>query len=60
MIHIDTLNRKKLTRWLIENNEISIIVDLTNRIEVINEYPRLIEFKEGVVVKDEVRRRMMI
>ena len=42
--HIDTLNRRKLTQWLIKNNEISILIDLTNRIEVIELYPRLIEF----------------
>ena len=55
MSHIDSLNRKKLTKWLIDNNEISILVDLTNRIQVIREYPRLLEFKEGRLAKDEIQ-----
>lgn len=50
--HLDIKNRNKITQWLVENSDFNIIIDLTNRVDVISLYPRHLHFEDGKLVED--------
>lgn len=54
MGHIDSINRGKLTRWIIKQKKaFGIVIDLSNRVEVIKLYERVMIFKDGFKQSDE-------
>ena len=49
---VDTITRMLLTKYLIKRSDIDIVVEVSNRKEIVEIYPRNLVFRKGELIYD--------